>query len=58
MKIEKIAVVTNYNISDKLAAAVTVSEKLSRPPPAMSSPLFLRTPVQSATLLWPPSRTP
>lgn len=30
MKIEKIAVVTNYNISDKLAAAVTVSEKLSQ----------------------------
>ena len=30
MKIGKIAVVTNYNISDKLAAAVTVSEKLSQ----------------------------
>ena len=30
MKIEKIAVVTNYNISDKLAAALTVSEKLSQ----------------------------
>ena len=29
MKIEKIAVVTNYNISEKLAAAILVSEKLS-----------------------------
>ena len=29
MKIEKIAVVTNYNIPDKLAAAIAVSEKLS-----------------------------
>lgn len=29
MKIEKIAVVTNYNIPDKLSAAMAVSEKLS-----------------------------
>ena len=29
MKIEKIAILTNYNISDKLSAAVSVAEKLS-----------------------------
>ena len=29
MKIEKIAIVTNYNISDKLSAAMEVAEKLS-----------------------------
>ena len=29
MKIEKIAIVTNYNISDKLSAAITVAERLS-----------------------------
>ena len=29
MKIEKIAIVTNYNISDKLSAAMTVAERLS-----------------------------
>ena len=29
MKIEKIAIVTNYNIPDKLAAATAVAERLS-----------------------------
>ena len=29
VKIEKIAIITNYNISDKLAAAMEVAEKLS-----------------------------